>query len=456
MDTTRFDLAHATNTALLATLRSLVGHGNEITADVLAHLAELDARKLYLEQGFASLFAYAVTALGFSEGSAYKRVYAARAARRFPVIFDLVQKGEIHLSAVTLLAPHLTTENHRELLGAAAHQSKRDLALLVAARFPAPDAPTLLRRLPRPIPTAPLVAPRSTTTLQQQAGAAAAASPTTTAPTQLTPQCAHPAPATVVTRANKPGPANTLTPLSADRHRLQLTLSQNGCDALRRAQELLGSRVPNGDLAIVCELALTEFVAKLERRKFAKAKRPRHPDRPRGRATTKETSSHEPKAPPSQSSSIPPASPPQEPQALRQRRSRSRYIPAAVKRAVAERDGYQCSFVAPNGQRCQKRRDLHYHHEEVFARGGPSSVENLRIMCAEHNRYYATVDFGASWIDGVIATKRSLSSTCPSNTTGESPRVAARAPGIVAKAPKPPSKCPKSRSNVGASGPSPR
>ena len=429
MDATRFDLTHATSTALLAALRSLVGHSNQITADILAHLAELDARKLYLEQGFASLFAYAVAALGFSEGSAYKRVYAARAARRFPVIFDLVQKGEIHLSAVTLLAPHLTTENHRELLAAAAHQSKRDLAQLVAARFPAPDAPTLLRRLSRPTPAVPLAASNSTTTPLPQACAAAAA--TFTAPAQLPPRFSRPAAVPLSARANQ-GPANTLTPLSADRHRLQLTLSQSGCDALRRAQELLGSRVPNGNLAIVCELALTELVAKLERRKFAKAKRPRHPNKPHVRATTKEATTPEPSALPHPCSNTPPAPPPQ---TSGHRRFRSRYIPAAIKRTVAERDGYQCSFVAPNGQRCQKRQDLHYHHDEVFARGGPSSVENLRIVCAEHNCYYATRDFGASWIEHVIATKRPLSSTRTNSTADERPDPAERAPGIVTRGP---------------------
>ena len=264
-ETARFNLAHTTNADLLATLRSLVGRGNQIAADILAHLAELDARKLYLGQGFASLFTYAVAALGFSEGSAYKRVYAARTARRFPVIFELVHKGEIHLSAVTLLAPHLTAENHRELLAAAAHQSKRDLAQLIATRFPSPDVPTLLRKLPQARPAAPLattptslpssptpqVRTAAATTTPGAVGADAGVHAGMTlklaqqSPGPVDTSVAASAPsveaaAEAAARCKARRPASCVTPLSAHSYHLQLTLSQKGYDALCRAQELLG------------------------------------------------------------------------------------------------------------------------------------------------------------------------------------------------------------------------
>ena len=101
---------------------------------------------------------------------------AARAARDFPVIFDMVARGELHLAAVTLLAPHLTAANHRELLAAAVHRSKRAVEELVAARFPASDVPASVRKLPAPRPAAlPL----------QPTPPAPAAEPETRAPTAL-------------------------------------------------------------------------------------------------------------------------------------------------------------------------------------------------------------------------------------------------------------------------------
>lgn len=148
MTSTRFSLTQASNTELLAALHALVRRSNEVTADLLAHIAEVDARGLYREHAFSNMFTYCTTALRLSEPAAAKRLHAARAARRFPVLFELVASGDLHLSAVTLLAPHLTDENHATLLDACRGKSKRGVEELLAARFPAPDAPARLRRLP--------------------------------------------------------------------------------------------------------------------------------------------------------------------------------------------------------------------------------------------------------------------------------------------------------------------
>ena len=78
----RFGLLSVKNAELLAGLSQLVQQGNELTAEVLAHLAELEERRLHLQLGFPSLFAYCVEALRLSEGSAGRRVAAARVCRR--------------------------------------------------------------------------------------------------------------------------------------------------------------------------------------------------------------------------------------------------------------------------------------------------------------------------------------------------------------------------------------
>jgi hypothetical protein len=41
---------------LLAGLASIVGRRNQITAEFLAYLAELDERQIFLDLGFSSLF----------------------------------------------------------------------------------------------------------------------------------------------------------------------------------------------------------------------------------------------------------------------------------------------------------------------------------------------------------------------------------------------------------------
>ena len=106
MDT--YELTHLSDPALLRGLADLTGQDRTTTASLLAHLAEVDARKLYLPAACPSMFHYCVRELHLSEDEAYKRVRAARAGREHPAIFVALAEGRLHLSAVVLLAPHLT------------------------------------------------------------------------------------------------------------------------------------------------------------------------------------------------------------------------------------------------------------------------------------------------------------------------------------------------------------
>ena len=69
----------------------------------------------------------------------------ARAARRFPIILDLLGAGEVTLTAIRLLAPHLTSDNQPDVLERARHKGKREVELLVAMLHPRPDVPSAIR-----------------------------------------------------------------------------------------------------------------------------------------------------------------------------------------------------------------------------------------------------------------------------------------------------------------------
>ena len=96
------------------------------------------------------MHAYCVAELHLAEAAAFKRIHAARTARRFPAIFGALADGRLHLSAVVLLAPHLTEDTADELLAAATHQSKPEVERLLAARFPRPDLLSWVEALPGP------------------------------------------------------------------------------------------------------------------------------------------------------------------------------------------------------------------------------------------------------------------------------------------------------------------
>src|SRR6187431_3248520 len=144
----QYRLVELGNSELLAGLSELVRQSNALSPQLLAHLVELEERMLHLELGFSSLFGYCVEALGMSEGSAGRRVTAARVCRRFPAAFERIARGELHLCALCALAPHLQPENASELFEACRGKTRRQVEELLAARFPRPDVREQIRRLP--------------------------------------------------------------------------------------------------------------------------------------------------------------------------------------------------------------------------------------------------------------------------------------------------------------------
>ncbi len=322
---------HLSNEALIAEIATAAGRERQATARLVALLAELDARRLYLEAGCASLFTYCTDVLHLSEHAAYGRIEAARASRRFPVLLERLADGSHTLTAVTLLAPHLTDQNHRAVLAEARHLRKREVEALVARLRPQPDVPAVVRKLPvpqalSPLATAPVPAPvcRPVLTVDHDAGA--------------TPQLPMAATRSTV-----------VAPLAPERYKVQLTISQETHDKLRRAQDLLRHAIPTGDLATIIDRALTLLVGDLERARAAAVEHPR---------------------------------------AARAAAAGSRHIPAAVRRAVWRRDQGRCAFVGKEG-RCVERAFLEFHHVEPHAAGGPASVENIQLRCRAHNIHEA-------------------------------------------------------------------
>src|SRR6185503_9437699 len=142
------DIAALDDAALLASLRRLLADERTLSARMLLHLGEVDARGLFREHAYGSMFDYCVQALHLSEAEAYLRIRAARMGRQFPRVLPMMASGELHLSAVKLLAPVLTEANADELLAEARHKSKRAIELLLAWHFEKPDVSTSIRALP--------------------------------------------------------------------------------------------------------------------------------------------------------------------------------------------------------------------------------------------------------------------------------------------------------------------
>jgi hypothetical protein len=144
---------------LLTATRSLVGRSNQLLAALLAHLGEVEARGIPRTRACSSLYIYCIYELRYSEDEAYRRVAAARLVRRFPALLDAIAAGELHLTGLLMLGPHLTEANISQVLLRAKHRTKKEIARLVRELDPLPEVPPRIEPLgPAParlVPKAP-------------------------------------------------------------------------------------------------------------------------------------------------------------------------------------------------------------------------------------------------------------------------------------------------------------
>ena len=330
MTSTNQSFAHLSDDELLATVKCLATRECRATAALVRSLMELDVRRLYLGEGYSSLFTYCTQALHLAEGAAYNRIEAARAARRFPAILTALDDGAVTLTTVRLVAPHLTATNYQDVLARARHKGKREVEVLVASLRPLPSVPSTIRKLPEPrqvrLDTKPVV---------------------------LMPRTATPG-APVVTPAIEMAPRPMETPLAPERYKLQFTISGETHAKLRRVQALGRHVIPSGDPAEIFDRALTLLLQDLERRRCAAVTSPGLASKAMGR---------------------------------------SRHIPASVMREVWRRDEGRCAYIGREG-RCTERGFLEYHHVQPYAAGGVATTANIELRCRAHNVYEASLFFG--------------------------------------------------------------
>ena len=119
---------------LLSYLHDVLQRDHNLEAELVAHLGEVDARRLYLEQACSSMFDYCVHVLHFAEGDAYKRIAVARSARKFPVVLAALEKGDLHLTGACLIAPHPDEGSAAEWVAMAHQATAREIKRRIVDR----------------------------------------------------------------------------------------------------------------------------------------------------------------------------------------------------------------------------------------------------------------------------------------------------------------------------------
>ncbi len=339
-------------------------------ARVIRHLEALDRTKAWALEGRSSLYDFCTEDRQWSLGQTAIRVQVALAGRRVPRVFDMLDTGELSVSSAAALAPMLGELDAGEaaaLLDAARGLSKRAIGELLAERYPKPDVPDRVRKVPQPRPMGPTT------------GALALVPPGEAAPSPVAvrPACAVERSSTSTGRGRDaaPAPRERVQPLAADRFEVRVTVSRATRETLRAVQALMSHRKAAG-LEAVLDEALGLLHDKLVKEKFGVG---------RARSGTRR-----PGLRPAASAELP------------DRAS----VPAAVRAEVYERDGGACTYVDPvSGRRCGERRWLQIDHIVPRCRGGKPTAGGLRLLCGPHNRLIARQILGDAFMDSKLGTR---------------------------------------------------
>ena len=331
-------MSHLSNSSVLAALAETIRKSRAITAALLSLILEVEERQLYRDIGYGSMRAFLIEEHHFSEDAAERRLSAAHASLRHPELLERVADGRLHLTAISLLAAHLDDPNAGDLIEASTYKTRSQIQALLLAR---------------------------------KASRVAIAQPEITLSSQ------RPAPARVLDDGGASEehviacePAQAQVEGAAPERISKVALRESTRELLRYAHDLLAGAIPFGDHDRVIAQSLKELVARLERRKFARTSKPRTNSKPSENARTSGKPSPNP-----------------------------RTIPAEVRRAVATRDGGRCSFVGPTGHRCESRA-VEFDHIVPIAKGGTSTISNVRQLCRPHNQLEAERAFGRAFMDG--------------------------------------------------------
>lgn len=372
---------------LIRSIKSLTGNERSVLVSILKHLTEFENRRLSDRKGFPSLFDYCVRELRYAQGESLRRIRAARAAKRFEVLYGLIRRGTLSLTTVALLEPHLKWNNYRKLIRASKGLSTREVEALVSSLNPIAAAPAerirILTVAPPPAPVPPadeLFPPTVEAAPKDEIPAAPGPAPAPVASAIETPTVEFPMapaveapiasaaqPSKVPAAAAPPPPPPALPPQPVRRAYFSFTADEAFLRDFERAKELSRHKWPAGKQEEVFAGALKVLLDKID-----PDKRRRRRERARRLAAG----------------------------------ARSRRISQAVKDEVWDRDGGRCVYPALGGGVCGARAGLEFDHVRPWARGGSGEVENIRLLCRAHNDLEARKAFGGALVDAAAARRR--------------------------------------------------
>ena len=325
---------------LTGRLRQLVREEQNLTLLILPHLAEVGRRQLYLEKAYSTLTEYCIHELGYGDSSASRRVRAARVIRDIPEVYDMLKDRRITLSAVVQVSSVLSPENKNTLLPRLVGKSKSEIDRILAEYVPPRKIidqakPTLVKKL---------------VVVEGAPACASSKSAAGERPQELGKMTRH------SDGSINPGDKISTPEVKEVLERMfeiRFAADEELMELIRWMKSHLSHKYPKG----ASYLEIFKYAIK-----YLKAREDLALQDKRHKSTAK---------------------------------TDTRYISKNEKQRVWSRDKGRCTFVGSNGKRCDSDYLLQFDHYPVpYSRGGPSTANNLRLLCAKHNRHTAELLYG--------------------------------------------------------------
>jgi 5-methylcytosine-specific restriction endonuclease McrA len=412
-------LKRLTDEKLLEGLMEILRNERAAQVAVVKYLVEIERRRLYLPCGYASLFEFCTDYLGYSRSSAGRRIAAARCLARFPRVAVLFERGEIDLTVISLIAGVLTKENCKGILKWLKGRSLREVEAFAARQQPGRPVRDQVRQIYVMSPTGGAVKSEACSAVLAQRSGTSECSTENMGKSEshimLTPSAGTKTAQVVMIASDKnPGshasdraelhdemPCSSQAGTSAadqifervaveQKFKIQFTVNPEFMKRLAQVKSMLSTRYLTGiNLETIFDILMNEY---LDRHDPEKRIARRNARKIHNRKQNKQLNTKQSISTPNRTSNRDTIKP-------RKIAERSRHIPQAVRDEVFERDGGRCSFIGSDGKRCGSRWDLEIDHIIPYAKGGDNSADNLRLLCAAHNKLEAEQCYGKEFME---------------------------------------------------------
>ncbi|WP_413944445.1 HNH endonuclease [Bdellovibrio sp. HCB-162] len=303
-------------------LKYLVQKEREILSDILLHIAEVDRRKLYLSKAYSSLFDYLTKYLGYSAGSAQRRIDAARLSRDIPEVAESLESGSLNLSQISLLQKALRQTKKEAHMAVPVEIKKEILNELIGKSYQDSEV---------------LVAKALNIEIKQA------------------PKIQHQADESV---------------------RFEVSLSKDQWQKMEEMRSLLSHSLTNGSWDEILEFVADKVIQQKTRRASEASEELKISNlNKKFKANTSERKNisemNNLKLDSKQQSEV---------------FSQREYIPAPLRRMIFQRDQCCQHVDKTTGKKCTSKWQLQVDHIQPVWAGGKSEQRNLQLLCAAHNR----------------------------------------------------------------------